>query len=35
MHVKNWNRVQNAVDVGVFYYCFTTCAFFTKCELLV
>ena len=21
MHVKNWNRMQNAADVGVFYKC--------------
>ena len=54
IHVKNWNRMQNAADLvggggggggGYFInvrsirtyatYNFTTCAFFTKCEMLV
>ena len=45
MHVKNWNRMQNAADFGGILsicwirmyatYNFTTCVFFTKCEILV
>ena len=45
IYVNNWNRLQNAAGLGCFLsmwrlrmyatYIFTTCANFTKCEILV